>query len=61
VAGAAGAVGVAGGGDRTGVVCTTWTGLAGRVVTTGVTVGAGGGDDRCDVTACTTLTLCFGF
>lgn len=53
--------GVAGGGDRTGVVCTTRTGLAGRVVTTGVTVGAGEGDDRCDVTACETWTLCFGF
>jgi hypothetical protein len=53
--------GVAGGGDRTGVVGTTRIGLAGRVVTTGVTVGAGEGDDRCGVTACETWTLCFGF
>ena len=57
----AGVAGAVGGGDRTGVVCTTRTGLAGRVVTTGVTVGAGEGDDRCDVTACETWTLCFGF
>lgn len=60
-AGVTGLAGAVGGGDRTGVVCTIRTGLAGRVVTTGVTVGAGEGDDRCDVTACDTLTLCFGF